>query len=198
MMTNTTNATQRVNSTAAVTPTRVATVIRTISQTRTRSATSNQAQRNPNRSRLSSVSSQTNPSPATSAVSLSNTNMVVRSIEEACAFYTQAFGWTIVTQDPTSAILQYNNNSFYLVAEQYVSEYFGYTAVSPQTSGHSSAMTTTLICEDVETTWNNALQAGAIPVKSPFKKTNGCCCATLVGPDNYIWFITNNSNFFTV
>jgi predicted enzyme related to lactoylglutathione lyase len=189
-MTNTTNATQRTNPTA--------TVIRTISQARTRPTTSNQPQRSPSRTRLSSTNNQPSPTPTTNTTSSSNTNMVVRSVEAACAFYTQAFGWTIVTQDSTSAILQYNNDHFYLVAEQAVSEYFGYTAVSPQTSGHSSAMTTTLICDDVENTWNNALQAGAIPVKSPFKKSNGCYCATLVGPDNYIWFITNNSNFFTV
>lgn len=187
-MTKTTNAAQRINSTTTAAPTKPATVIRTISQTRIQAATSTPVAQGVSHSQYSTAN----------VVPSSSTNIIVRSVEEACAFYTQAFGWTIVSQDSTTAILQYNDNYFYLVAEQYVSEYFGYTAVSPQTSGHSSAMTTTLICEDVESTWNNALQAGAIPVKSPFKKSNGCLCATLVGPDNYIWFITNNSNFFTV
>ena len=191
-MTKTTNAVQRTNSTAtataAVAATKPATVIHTISQIGTQAANSSPVQQDVSYSQHSVAYS----------VPSSSTNIVVRSIEEACVFYTQAFGWTIISQSSTTAILQFNDNYFYLVAEQYVCEYFGYTAVSPQTSGHSSAMTTTLVCEDVESTWNNALQAGAIPVKSPFKKSNGCLCATLVGPDNYIWFITNNSNFFTV
>ena len=126
----------------------------------------------------------------------SHTNLVVRSVQDACAFYTKAFGWTTIKQTTSAAVMQYKNYTFYLVAETHVAEYFGYTAVSPQTSGHCPSMTTTLLCDDVTTAWDAAIQSGAIPVKSPFRKGNGSCCATLVGPDNYVWFITDSNNFF--
>jgi len=126
----------------------------------------------------------------------SHTNLVVKSVEDSCAFYAKAFGWETIKKTSSAAVMQYKNFTFYLVAETSVSEYFGYAAVSPQTSGHSPSMTTTLLCDDVSATWDMAIQLGAIPVKSPFRKDNGSCCATLVGPDNYIWFITDSNNFF--
>ncbi|MEE3003070.1 MAG: VOC family protein [Pseudomonadota bacterium] len=127
---------------------------------------------------------------------LSHTNLIVKSVAAAVEFYVNAFNWSVVKVSEKAAVMQYNNYTFYLVAEQNVIDYFGYTAVSPQTSGHSPAMTTTLLCDDVISVWNNALAAGAIPVKSPYKKANGSTCATLVGTENYVWFITDSNNFF--
>ena len=126
----------------------------------------------------------------------SHTNMIVKSVTNAVSFYQNAFGWEIIKSSENAAVMQYKNYTFYIVSENSVTDFFGYTAVSPQTSGHSPSMTTTLLCDDVAELWNKALIAGAIPVKSPYTKSNGSTCATLVGPENYIWFITDSNNFF--
>ena len=126
----------------------------------------------------------------------SHTNIIVKYVSTAVNFYQNAFGWEVIKQSETAAVMQYKNYTFYIVSENCVNDYFGYSAVSPQTSGHSPSMTTTLLCDDVANIWNKALIAGAIPVKSPYTKSNGSTCATLVGPENYIWFITDTNNFF--
>lgn len=126
----------------------------------------------------------------------SHTNIIVKYVSSAVNFYQNAFGWEVIKQSDTAAVMQYKNYTFYIVSENCVNDCFGYSAVSPQTSGHSPSMTTTLLCDDVADVWNQALIAGAIPVKSPYTKSNGSTCATLVGPENYIWFITDSNNFF--
>ncbi len=144
----------------------------------------------------SKAANNTNPQNSNQQLYFSHTNIVVKSIDSAVTFYERAFNWEIIKKSDSAAVMQYKNYTFYIVAEDSVSDYFGYTAVSPQTSGHSPSMTTTLLCNDVSTVWNQALIAGAIPVKSPYTKSNGSTCATLVGPENYIWFITDSNNFF--
>ena len=124
------------------------------------------------------------------------TNLVVKSVQSACAFYTKVFGWSLVRICDSQATLTYNGHTFHLIAEGQVSEVFGFSALSPQTSGRTPAMLTTLLSEDVDATWTAAISAGAIPVKSPYTKSNGVRCATLVGPENYIWCISSSTNVY--
>ena len=94
------------------------------------------------------------------------------------------------------ATLTHHGHTFHLIGETKVNEIFGFSALSPQTSGRSPAMLTTLLCEDVDATWTAAISAGAIPVKSPYTNSNGVRCATLVGPENYIWCISSSSQVY--
>ena len=127
---------------------------------------------------------------------MTHTNLVVKSLSQAVSFYISAFGFTLISQDEHSATLTFCGQTYCLISESNIAEMLGYSALSPQTTGHSPAMTTTLICEDVHATWEQAINAGATPVKSPFTKSNGVVCATLIGPENYIWIITDSSNIF--
>lgn len=125
------------------------------------------------------------------------TNIIVRSLKESSLFYTSVFGWTLEKISSNSAILKAGSQCFCLIAEGSSSDLCGYSAVSPQSNGHSPAMTTTVTSADVIKVWNSAINMGATPVKSPCTKRNGCTFATFLDKENYVWIITDSQYFLS-
>ena len=103
-------------------------------------------------------------------------------MQTATAFYTKVFGWSIVSICDTQATLTHNGHTFHLISETKVNDIFGFSALSPQTSGRSPAMLTTLLCEDVDATWTVAISAGAVPVKSPYTRNQWCAMRNISWP----------------
>lgn len=122
------------------------------------------------------------------------TNLTVSSLEETVTFYTNVFGWEVEKMTEDHALL--TNGASYVCAmtESYANKTYGFTVSSPFSTGNFPTVTTTLLCKDVTSVWDAAIASGATPVQSPATNPNKTTSATLIGPDNYVWVITNNSN----
>jgi predicted enzyme related to lactoylglutathione lyase len=137
-----------------------------------------------------------NSSLAKSSLSCSTsiTNLTVSSLEETVTFYTNVFGWEVEQMTENYALLTNGTSSLCAITEDYANEVYGFTTSSPFSSGNFPTVTTTLVCKDVAAIWDAAIASGATPVQSPATNVNNITSATLIGPDNYVWVITNNSN----
>jgi predicted enzyme related to lactoylglutathione lyase len=137
-----------------------------------------------------------NSSMAKSSISCTTsiTNLTVSSLEETVTFYTNVFGWEVDKMTESYALLTNGTSSVCAITEDYATEVYGFATSSPFSSGNFPTVTTTLVCKDVAAVWDSAIASGATPVQSPATNINNITSATLIGPDNYVWVITNNSN----
>lgn len=131
---------------------------------------------------------------ATKTSTKSITNLTVSSLEETVTFYTNVFGWSVEQMTESYALLTNGISNVCAMTEEYANEAYGFATKSPFSSGTFPTVTTTLVCKDVNGVWDAAIASGATPVQAPATNINNVTSATLIGPDNYVWVITNNSN----
>ena len=122
------------------------------------------------------------------------TNLTVSSLEETVTFYTNVFGWEVEKMTESYALLTNGTSYVCAMTENYANNTYGFATSSPFSTGNFPTVTTTLVCKDVDAVWDTAIASGATPVQAPTINLNNITSATLIGPDNYVWVITNNSN----
>lgn len=122
------------------------------------------------------------------------TNLTVSSLEETVTFYTNVFGWEVEKMTESYALLTNGTSYVCAMTENYANNTYGFATSSPFSTGNFPTVTTTLVCKDVNAVWDTAIASGATPVQAPAINLNNITSATLIGPDNYVWVITNNSN----
>ena len=102
------------------------------------------------------------------------TILYVENVEETIAFYTKAFGFTQkpLTPEKDYAELETGDTALAFAAHS-VAEYNGVAITKSDTSLPSPAFEITFVTDDIEKTFNQAVEAGAVVVKQPEQKPWG-------------------------
>jgi uncharacterized glyoxalase superfamily protein PhnB len=102
------------------------------------------------------------------------TILYVKNVEEAIVFYQKAFGFVqkFITPEKDYAELETGGTTLAFAAYS-VAEFNGITIGKASTDTPPHPFEITFVCDDVESVWKQAVEAGAVVVKEPAQKPWG-------------------------
>ncbi len=102
------------------------------------------------------------------------TILYVKNVEETIAFYHNAFGFAqkFITPEKDYAELATGDTTL-AFASYSVAEYNGITIGTISADTPPPPFEITFVCDDLESTWKQAVEAGALIVKEPAQKPWG-------------------------
>jgi uncharacterized glyoxalase superfamily protein PhnB len=102
------------------------------------------------------------------------TILYVKNVEETIAFYQKAFGFVqkFITPEKDYAELETGGTTLAFAAYS-VAEFNGITIGKASTDISPHPFEITFVCDDVESVWKQAVEAGAVVVKEPTQKPWG-------------------------
>lgn len=115
------------------------------------------------------------------------TILYVENVEATLAFYVKAFGFTQKFITPEKDYGELETGGTTLAFASYgVAEYNGVAITKPDVSTPPSAFEITFVIDDIEGTWKQALEAGAIVVKEPTQKPWGQMVGYVRDPNGFL------------
>lgn len=121
--------------------------------------------------------------------------LVVKDLKAAVEFYQKAFGFDEILDieqthalDPScERLVNCNGLAIHLISEAHAHALSGYLAQSPASLNTLSPTIITVLCQDIEARYNQALRAGATTLQSPHRSPSGARTFLVSGAENYVW-----------
>ncbi len=115
------------------------------------------------------------------------TILYVENVEATLAFYVKAFGFTqkFITSEKDYGELE-TGGTILAFASYSVAEYNGVAIEKRDTKGLPSPFEITFVADDIESSWKQAVEAGAEVVKEPTQKPWGQTVGYLRDMDGFL------------
>ena len=121
----------------------------------------------------------------------SQVTLVVNQLSEAVDFYRRAFGFSVMNQRGSSALLAYQDIGFHLCTQDYMHRQNHYVVESPVVSGMHPPVVFTLCTDHLHDLLHRAVEAGARVVQPMRADEHGRHSVLLQGPERYFWLLTD-------
>lgn len=115
------------------------------------------------------------------------TILYVRDVEQTITFYINAFGFTQKLMTPEKDYAELETGTTTLAFASYsVADYNGVLIATSDASTPPPAFELTLVADDIESTWKQALEAGAVIAKEPAQKPWGQMVGYVRDPNGFL------------